>query len=494
MSASSKALEYPVRFGTSGHRGILSLSFTTLHVEAIARAIAQYLSEQSTNPQIVVGYDPRTGNSPTLSPGTYTQVVTDALINEGITVKFLDDYAPTPLVSWVVDFQGIEGGLVLSASHNPPNYNGIKFNGAEGAPAPTRITETIEQVANQFLANPKPYKKKPGKLQYVNFSKHFCSFTVQQIFETCQLKPVTLSQIPIVVDAKHGTVAKIWQLFFDQLGLKSFNILHPEPISDFAGLDPNPTHPTSIATLRAAQKDLKGSIACANDPDGDRHIILDEKGNLLRPEEISIIILDFLNKRNCPLLGIASTVASSSIVQQAAERLDIEYLETPVGFKYFTSFLKQAKNLNQHALAVESSGGFSGSFHTLEKCGFLPILLILLIMHNEEKSLHDLHQSCLNTYGKRFFYENSFKVISSKKNAMIQKIHEMTIQDFNKIFDQPIKNISRKDGSKILFENGDWVLIRISGTEPLARIYCESQIEKSLNNLINLTPKLIDGF
>ncbi len=139
-----------ISFGTSGHRGIIGKDFTVRHVHAIGKAVAVYLKRAKPTPTIFVGYDPRTGNSPERVEGSFTQELVSTLTKEGVNVHFSDACCPTPYVSWYVVKNKLDGGLMLTASHNPPNYNGIKFNPANGAPAPTSVTQELEQLANDF--------------------------------------------------------------------------------------------------------------------------------------------------------------------------------------------------------------------------------------------------------------------------------------------------------------------------------------------------------
>lgn len=219
---------YPVSFGTSGHRGIIGKSFTIRHVKAICWAISTYLKKESKTPNIAVGYDPRQGNSPTLENGSFTKAVVDTLLNTGCNVHFMQDYTPTPTISWYVQSNNLDGGLILTASHNPPNYNGLKFNSRNGAPATTEITEEIEILANNYLNKP-IQKTTSGFLKQVETTEKFCHHlkTLSESLTTTHLKPTHF-----VVDVKYGSCAKTWQKLA-LLSKSNLTVINKDPLVDY---------------------------------------------------------------------------------------------------------------------------------------------------------------------------------------------------------------------------------------------------------------------
>ena len=174
-------MEKKIHFGTSGHRGIIGDTFTHAHVHAIADAIAIYLLEQKQHPLITIGYDPRLGNT-IQEQNSYAKILVDTLLSHGVSIYFYSDYVLTPIISWLIESQNIDGGIILTASHNPPQYNGIKFNPSNGAPAPTSITSKIEKDANSFYNKPlSPLGKKSGNLHEINKTTDFCLDILQKL-------------------------------------------------------------------------------------------------------------------------------------------------------------------------------------------------------------------------------------------------------------------------------------------------------------------------
>ena len=279
-----------ITFGTSGHRGIIEDSFTMDQVACIASAVASLLLTKTPHPTIAIGYDPRSGNSPTLDPNSFTHTLVTTLINAGISVYFFDSYSPTPLVSWFIEHQHLDGGLILTASHNPPNYNGIKFNPSNGAPAPKHITQSIQDKANEYLSEGLPtVSNPPGQLHKINQDNTFVSH-ISTLIQKLTQTSLNLQSIGIAIDTKHGACTDVWNTLFKNVPPKTLQIFHGEPRSDFGQINPNPTHYESLKELKSAILHHKLHLGIANDPDGDRHVILDEHGQHLIPEETALII------------------------------------------------------------------------------------------------------------------------------------------------------------------------------------------------------------
>lgn len=487
--------EKEISFGTSGHRGIIGKTFTEAHVRAICRAIADFVKKESPAPKIAVGYDPRQGNDPALGNGSFTRIVTDTLTENGVNVYFFESYTPTPVVSWYVRHHQLNGGIILTASHNPPEYNGIKFNPSNGAPAPTQITSGLEAAANAYLRekDKKPAQRQAdGSLTKISGIEEFSSRMKQNLESVLGNLP-NISTIPVVIDAKHGTAAATWQAIARVYGLTRYPIIHEIPSSTFNNIETNPTKYDHLNELRQVLESNHAKAAFAHDPDCDRHVILDETGTPMIPEETAILIMDHFITKNVPLYGIATTVASSRLVRSAAQKHHIAYEETKVGFKYFAPFLEEAIENNKTGIAVESSGGFSTSFHTLEKCGFLPCVLTMIILAERNLPLSTLRNELKEKYGHSVFEEVEYHFANEKKVIISDFISSNQLEPIARHFDRKIRNLNKKDGLKIIFSNNDWVLIRLSGTEPLARIYAESNTKLEAQRLTGAARAMLDN-
>jgi phosphoglucomutase len=468
-------------------------TFTHAHVIAIAHAVADLVKENKPSPTIIIGYDSRAGNSPTLEEGSYTKIATETLLSRGVNVMFCTEPTPTPVISWAIEKYAFDGGLILTASHNPPNYNGIKFNGPDGAPANEAMTEILAQKANLYFKHPSSARMelKPGQLKRNQFSMEFAEALVQKVTSTLGDDPIGLGHARILVDARNGSTAAVWSGLCDMLGLLECNISNATPLPNFGGKQPNPAHPDAVTELR--EKVLSGNytMGCSHDPDGDRHFIMDELGRALSPEEVLVIILDQLKEIDADLLSIATTVASSAIVQSAAAYHKLNFYETKVGFKHFTIYLKQARRSKKITLAVESSGGFSSSFHTLEKCGFLPAVLLLYTIAMTGKKLSELLNDIHAKYGDFYFIESALEFPAHKRNKIEQLTQDFNLKKANNVFGLHVEKVIKRDGCKICFGDKQWVLIRLSGTEPVARIYAESTSKDTAELLLLKTKEML---
>ncbi len=476
----------PIQFGTSGHRGIIGESFTIAQVIAIAHAVADMLLETKSSPKLIVGYDPRTGNDPKRANGSFTHAVTKTLASRGVQVLFCKTYTATPVISWAIQHLELDGGLILTASHNPPNYNGIKFNPANGAPAPSDVTDQLQIRANQHLQHPEAQINNKLAIQIINPIPEFAKALLQSL---SKINSTPNRQISVTIDAKHGTAASVWKELLPHLPIITSTIIHEDSRSDFGNISTNPTDYSQLTDLISAHTD----ISIAHDPDSDRHAILDEMGNPLTPEEICALLAEYALQKGLPLTGLVTTLASSGLIKAAAKKHHLAYTETPVGFKHIAPELEKACHNHEIAFGVESSGGFSTSFHTLEKCGFLPAVMLILYLSEITTPLSELRNQLYDGYENHHFGEISHAFNPSHKETIITSCQTATSESLQPFFSQPIETLDQRDGLKIIFTSTDWALIRLSGTEPIARIYAESNTETITSKLIKELQNWISG-
>ena len=472
-----------IKFGTSGHRGIIGQTFTMAHIRAIVHAISAYFDEHNiSSPKILFGYDTRTGNSPTLDPNSYTYCVVSELTSLGIHVDVCDNYTATPIISWAVKTNDYHLGIILTASHNPPNYNGIKINDSMGAPASLEMTSWIESKANELKPTIKDKTKKihSKRFKYVNYLNPFLDHTKELIKTTFQL-PLTDFNGTYIIDPKCGSAISVWK----QLTESSNGTIiwkNNQHSAHFNQELPNPTSQTTIDSIGALCKE-HNCIGFSNDPDADRHIMIDELGNAVSPEKILAIILHYCNSTNINIQSVSSTLANSAIIKTICQRINIVLHETNIGFKFFTPYLKSADASNAISFGVESSGGFSMSSHSYDKCGFLPILIIIGIMKKQGMPLSSLSHQIDEIFGKLIFVEDALE-LDTQEIGKLNYFAKTDRTSLQQLFETEISSISTSDGIKITFNNNDWVLSRPSGTEPLIRIYAESTSEQTARQYI----------
>ena len=481
-----------ITFGTSGFRGIINKDFNLENIKKIALAIAKYLKENHQKQKIAIGYDPRHGNDPKLTKNSFTHILCETLTDAGIHVDFFSHYVPTPFVSWYVKESKCQGALILTASHNPPEYNGIKFNDENGAPSSINITKKIEKnIENIHETITKLKDEKKGTLNILsppwNLFAHCLKNEIQKL-NIALPKEINLTTI---IDCKHGTAAPLWKALSETFQIKHFHFLHQTPCPNFNFIDTNPCNTQHLEKLKESILSKNADLGIANDPDADRHIILDEKGLPLTPEESALIIYDFLKSQKIKCHSLISTLASSSILKSASQIEKFTYQECCVGFKFIAEKLLKENKEKKYALGIESSGGFSSSFHTLEKCGFLPGILIILALSITKEKLSTLKDNVIKKYGRFFFHESSSTFdaqIKPKLENTLKKISQNELQTYYPI---NIINDDKRDGLKVNFSDNAWTLLRFSGTEALIRIYAESNNNEEAKSLINASNNMI---
>ena len=479
-----------ISFGTSGHRGIIGQTFTNHHIAAIALAVGDYFKTNTIDsPKVLIGFDTRTGNSPDLSEGSYTETLAKTLGGQKIALDFCDSYAPTPLISWAVKHHDYDLGIILTASHNPPNYNGIKLNDAYGAPASPELTDFIQEKANEHFEKTdlQPFSSTPSKPTFVNYNQAFISH-LNTIIKTVFNLPTTTFNDTYIIDPKCGAAIDIWRTLTTEC-IGTIHWVNDHFETEFNFKLPKPTSNETLVNLGQLAKENQ-CVGIANDPDADRHAMVDESGQFVPPETIAAIIIDYCQKEGIAVESISTTLANSALVKCVAETHKIPINETKIGFKYFTNQLKAAFNKHALAIGVESSGGFSISHHTYDKCGFLLVLLILGIMKKKDITLTELQSQIHSSYKKLLFLEDAIEIHPDIAPIIRQRL-SISKEKLSDVFDDEIMDVNTMDGLKITFKNNDWVLCRPSGTEPVIRIYSESVDQENAAHYIDQMQLLI---
>ena len=396
------------------------------------------------------------------------------LIKYGFEVALSKKVIPTPIVAFAAKHYNA-CAFMFTASHNPPEYLGVKFIPDYGGPATTEITDKITRYFddNDFSID------KEGK--YINLPLEEPYF--EHLKELIDFEKIQKIKRNIIFDGLYSATIG----YFDKL-LEEYNIpfekMNCQHDPMFGGGMPDPK-PKYLKDLVEKIKSKTNAIGLANDGDGDRYGVINENGEYVTPNDIIGILLKHLIKNKHFTGDLAITVAGSSMLKILAEKLKIKVVETPVGFKW----LGEAMMKNNVILAGEDSGGLSISGHIPEKDGILANLLVLEAMAYENKTLIELQKELQKFVGVEFKQDRlDFKF--ADKNIM-----NKVIERLEKINDYPlkIKEVKHLGGLKVIFENEAWILVRQSGTEPLLRIYFEAE-EKTLSNLKTFMESKVQAF
>ena len=452
-----------IRFGTSGWRAIIADDFTYNNVRLVTEAICSYLKNDSTKrgQTLIVGHDSR------FMGEKFAAVAADIAGRKGFRVLLCENPTPTPTISHAIRSEKAEGGINFTASHNPPEYQGIKFSTADGAPALPEITRQIEELIVNMTETPdadggsiRRYDARPAYLD--------------------DLK--TKIRFDLIADAK-GIYAydALWGTgrgYLDEI-LREFG-LQVETIHDwrdvtFGGKSPEPGE-SHLDELRETVKSKGLTLGLATDGDADRFGIIDSSGEFITPNQLVALLTDYLAESRSWKQGVARSVATTHLVDRVAKDRGLQLYETPVGFK----FIGELINKDEIILGGEESAGLSIKGHYPEKDGILACLLAAEAVAARGKSLTEQLKELTDRVGNLESGRIGVKLTDEIAGSLKEKLAREPLS----IGGRKIEKINRIDGVKFIFTDGSWMLMRPSGTEPLVRIYAETENTQDLEVLL----------
>ncbi len=449
-----------ITFGTDGWRAVLDKDFTEVNVERVTRAIGKYVLDNfGTEKIILVGYDPRK------MADVFAEQCADILKNLGFNVKLSSRVVPTPVLAYNALIQNA-CAIMFTASHNPPEYLGMKFIPDYAGPATSKITDEIVANIDKAIDS-----KATGSLSKVDFAPKYYEH-LETLIDFSVIKNLKTN---IIFDGLYS--ASIG--YFDKI-LENYNIpfqtLHMFHDVDFGGGMPDPK-PRFLKELIDKVKISENTIGLANDGDADRFGVINENGEYVSPNEIIAILLKYLLQKG--LSGsVVKTVGSSLLIDVVAKKLGVEVIETAVGFKH----VGEAMRLNKVIIGGEESGGLSIGGHIPEKDGLLANLLVLEAMASEGKSLIELQNDLYELAGCRFYTDRIDLKLDNKDE--IKPILEK-VKNFKSVGNYPVTEVDMREGVKLNLGDKTKILVRPSGTEPLLRIYFETDSLEKLEELKN---------
>jgi phosphoglucomutase len=455
-----------IQFGTSGWRAIIADQFTFSNVRLVSEAIARGLGAEGHTPTLFVGYDNRFGSE------RFAAEAASVLSARGIRVLLSSEALPTPTVSFAIRSQKLDGAINITASHNPGEYNGIKFSGPDGAPALPEVTGEIErrivelqESGWEFGDRPQPDLVTPTSVG---------DAYLRDLGTKIDLDRIRRSDIRVGYDALHGVGAGYLDRLLRDLGLNPF-VLHANRDVLFGGHHPEPDQ-ENLAALRHAVIHDKLTLGLGTDGDADRFGILDSDGEYFFPNEIIALLLDYLVETRGWTGAVARTVATTHLIDRVAALHGLEVIETPVGFKYIGQYIDQGRIV----LGGEESAGLAIQGHLPEKDGILACLLVTEMVAARGKSL----RTQLNRLFKRTgeVYNQRLKVDLDPENR--NAVNEKLAANLDEFCGRRVLGQDRTDGLKLRLADDAWVLARLSGTEPVARFYAEAATRTEVDRLL----------
>ena len=453
-----------IAFGTGGWRAIIGDEFTKRNIQILAKAMSRKMKREGVEQEgIVIGYDRRFLSKETI----YWSC--EIFAQEGIKVLFINRSVPTPLVMFYVMKYNMSYGMMVTASHNPAIYNGVKVFTAGGRDANEEQTKDIEsyihEVEEEYKDRPLPVlsyeeAKEKGLIQEFNPLNEY----LDNIMENVDMKKIREAALHVAIDPMYGvslTSLKILLL----TSRCDVDLINEQHDTLFGGKMPAPTQ----STLRALQTyviDHNCDIGLATDGDADRIGVIDDKGRFLHANDILVVLYYYLVKYKNWKGSVVRNVATTHMLDKVAEAFGETCYEVPVGFKHISAKMQETGAI----LGGESSGGLTVKGHINGKDGVYAAMLLVEMLAVSGRKLSQILDDIREEFGEIHMEERDYKMTPERK----QEVYKLIMED-KKLpeMDLPVKKISYMDGCKVYFENGGWIIARFSGTEPLLRIFCE---------------------
>jgi alpha-D-glucose phosphate-specific phosphoglucomutase len=462
-----------IHFGTSGWRAVMADEFTFAAVGRVTEAIcAAFSAEEKSGRPIIVAHDTR------FLGEHFAAECAEFVSQHGFEALLCTGPTPTPTVSHAIRSQNAVCGINFTASHNPPEYNGMKLSTADGAPALPAVTHGIEELLDKL---DRPAPKNPTQGHPTTYDPK--NAYLEDLENKIRFDLITQAGGNYAYDPLWGTGRGYLDELLRRHGL-NVKTIHDWRDVLFGGRAPEP-EPSHLEELRQLVLADKCVLGLATDGDGDRFGVVDGNGQFITPNQLIAILFDYLAESRGWQGGVARSVATSHLVDRVAEARGLPVYETPVGFKYIGELINEDKII----LGGEESAGLSIKGHYPEKDGLLACLLAAEAVAAHGASLTEQ----LNALFSRIGHLESGRIGIKLTPELMQTLQERLKEEPTTLAGRAIKTINRIDGVKLIFEDDSWLLVRPSGTEPLVRIYAESESAKDMEVLLEQGRKYLLG-
>jgi phosphomannomutase len=457
-----------IRFGTDGWRGVIAEDFTFANVRRVAAAIAQYVREESEPGRgLIVGYDMRF-----LSAG-FAQAVAEVLAAAGIPVWLANAGTPTPAVSYAVVTRKTAGAVMITASHNPYRWNGIKFKAPYGGSAEPAIIHRIEIHLHRLdRARSQPRKPRPATVERVDLITPY----LDRLKQLTHLDQIRASGQKFVIDPMYGAGSGCIARLFNEAGIP-FREIHSEHNPLFPDLNPEPIEP-HVEGLRRAVTEGGFDAGFATDGDADRIGAIDRNGDFIDSHKIFSILLKHLVE-DLGLRGeVVKTFSTTQMIDKMARKYQLPVHLTPIGFKYICELMLTHDIL----IGGEESGGIGIKGHLPERDGILNSLLLAEVMAQKKMTLGELVEDLSQEFGPHFYGRVDLEVELARAQQLVRQVAQ---GKFKEVAGLKVTTVQDLDGAKMLFGDSAWLLVRASGTENLLRLYSEAPSREQVTKLLD---------
>ena len=469
-------MNLPIKFGTDGWRAIIADTFTFENVRYAAQATAEYFKTvQAAERAVFIGYDVRFHSK------RFARAAAEVFAENGFRVVMMDRPYPTPYVSFEVRRRGFAGGIVITASHNPPIFNGFKVKAHFGGSATPAITAKIEAEIRKLGVRPLVAGFSESRIETVGPERYY----FEHLKSLVDWDRISKSKLKIVVDSMHGSGGFILQELLRDTSCEVLTIRgNPDPL--FGGINPEPMMP-QLEPLGQAVRESGSHIGLATDGDADRLGIVDETGEYVNTLQTLALLLLHVYRNKGWRGAVARTYSQSLIIPRIASRFGLQQYERPIGFKNIGELMLE----NEILIGGEESGGIGLSRHLPERDGIFINLLMLDLLAASGKTCTQLIQEMWKEFGEFHFDRRDLHVPIQAGRAAVEKWKADPPPSFA---GRRVQGIGTLDGSKVFLETDSWILFRQSGTEPLLRVYCEAPTKAAVQEILNSGLRFVEQF
>ena len=469
----------PIKFGTDGWRGVIADDFTFANVRLAAAAVAAYIhsrkgsAEEDPAKGLCIGYDTRFGSR------AFARACAEVVAATGIPVMLANAITPTPALSWGVRERKADGGIMITSSHNPAQWNGVKYKAWYGGSGKPSIISAIES----YLGKPVPQAPQPAPITEVDFLPTY----LQALRDFTDLDLLSKSGMKFCIDSMYGAGGTILADIFTSIGVDHAQIrANPDPL--FPGINPEPIEP-HIRALGVATVANHCQAGLCTDGDADRIGATDENGNFVDPHKIYSVLLSWVLKYKRWPGAVTRAFNTTRMLDRICKKYNRELIEHGIGFKFVCDYMLE----REIVMGGEESGGIGFQRHMPERDGLLNALLLANVMAQEGKTLGQLVADLQAEYGEHQYGRIDLHISDEIKNGAIARARALKPGDTS-FAGMSILRVETMDGVKFYLDNPEaktkpnaaetWLLLRASGTEPLMRIYSESCSKESVTKLL----------
>jgi phosphomannomutase len=465
-----------IKFGTDGWRGVIAEDFTFSNVRTVACAITRYLVRaEKPNAGVLIGYDTRFGSE------RFARVAAEVVSMSGMPVWIAEKACPSPALSLLVRQRSAAGGIMITASHNPYRWNGMKFKASYGSSALPSIVAQVEKELATVLANGvPPLPTQPDRIQMLDVLSPYLE-TVDKLVDWDRIRA---AKFRFVVDPMHGAARGLLRELMTRHGIACDEIRGTrDPL--FGGVNPEPIEPHVEALRRAVLSGGYHAGLCA-DGDGDRIGAMDRDGTFITPHQIFSILLWHLAGTRGIAGDVAKTFSSTKMLDKIAAKFGRKIFETPIGFKYICELMLERDIL----LGGEESGGIGTKLYLPERDATVMALLLVEVMAWHGKSLGEFVAQLHAEFGEHHYGRVDLDLKPGQKERAIAHFGDDKMTD---LLDWPVARRENLDGIKLYVGDIGWVMLRASGTEPMLRVYSETTSPRTTRRILDETCSVVRG-